>query len=332
MNDPVSANTRAAGAAAGSKVEQNSEDILGVLGPFMDQMREMMAEQLADMRFKTEARLSALELDVKLKKEDKEESDGDSLHSAQSTSKQEKEKVYTMLKESITTEESFKLQESILQRAMQYSADATQSKDDSPPETRTPTEASTEQLARKKQQEGAAQASRAVRASEPVQQPLGEGQLEARKAKCEGFTATTNLPPAPSPSNSPPNIARPPPRTGLTKQTTQWTPAYRSGDQAYTLEYATPTPEAQPPPLSLRTDARRFGWGAILLQRAPRSKLTPSQLSSLSEHDDYQLRSPLTSSQAAATTDGLLDGCKTYPPLSKSLTAHYLPRKPLIPQ
>ena len=116
MNDPVSANTRAAGAAAGSKVEQNSEDILGVLGPFMDQMREMMAEQLADMRFKTEARLSALELDVKLKKEDKEESDGDSLHSAQSTSKQEKEKVYTMLKESSTKEEAFKLQESILQR------------------------------------------------------------------------------------------------------------------------------------------------------------------------------------------------------------------------
>ena len=117
MNDPVSANTRAAGAAAGSKVEQhNSEDILGVLGPFMEQMREMMAEQLAAMSFKTEARLSALELDVKLKKEDKEESDGDSLHSAQSTSKQEKEKVYTMLKESSTKEEAFKLQESILQR------------------------------------------------------------------------------------------------------------------------------------------------------------------------------------------------------------------------
>ena len=158
-----------------------------------------------------------------------------------------------------------------LQTAMpvsaQYSTDATQSKDDSPPETRTPTEASTEQLARKKQQEGAAQASRAVRASEPVQQPLGEGQLEARKAKCEGFTATTNLPPASSPSNSPPNIVRPQPRTGITKQTTQWTQAYRSGDQAYTLEYATPTPEPQPPPLSLRTDASRFGWGAILLQR-----------------------------------------------------------------
>ena len=47
MNEPVSANTRAAGAAAASQAERNTtDDIQGVLGPFMEQMREMMAEQL----------------------------------------------------------------------------------------------------------------------------------------------------------------------------------------------------------------------------------------------------------------------------------------------
>ena len=70
-------------------------------------------------------------------------------------------------------------------------------------------------------------------APEPVQQPLGEGQLEARKAKCEGFTATTNLPPAPSSTSSPPDITMLPQRTGLTRRTPQWTPAYQPGDQVY---------------------------------------------------------------------------------------------------
>ena len=56
MNEPVSANTRAAGAAAASQAERNTtDDIQGVLGPFMEQMREMMAEQLAAMTDKTES-------------------------------------------------------------------------------------------------------------------------------------------------------------------------------------------------------------------------------------------------------------------------------------
>jgi hypothetical protein len=68
MNEPVSANTRAAGAAAASQAERNTtDDIQGVLGPFMEQMREMMAEQLAAMTYKTEARLSALEMEAKVK-------------------------------------------------------------------------------------------------------------------------------------------------------------------------------------------------------------------------------------------------------------------------
>ena len=117
MNEPVSANTRAAGAAAASQAERNTtDDIQGVLGPFMEQMREMMAEQLAAMTYKTEARLSALEMEAKVKKDDKEESDGDSLHSAQSTSKHPKDKNITLINDAVTTEESFKLQESILQR------------------------------------------------------------------------------------------------------------------------------------------------------------------------------------------------------------------------
>ncbi len=58
MNDPVSANTRAACAAAGSKAEQHTPDdseakdqILGLLGPFMDQMREIKERKLSFLRY-----------------------------------------------------------------------------------------------------------------------------------------------------------------------------------------------------------------------------------------------------------------------------------------
>ena len=64
-------------------------------------------------------------------------------------------------------------------------------------------------------------------------QPLREGQLEVRKEECEAYIATTNLPPTSSSSSSPIDIVRPPPRTELTKRTTQWTPAYRPGDRIY---------------------------------------------------------------------------------------------------
>ena len=63
--------------------------------------------------------------------------------------------------------------------------------------------------------------------------PLSEGQSEVRKEECEAFIATTNLPIIPSSTSSPPDFARPSQRTGLTKRTAQWTPAYQPGDQVY---------------------------------------------------------------------------------------------------
>ena len=43
-------------------------------------------------------------------------------------------------------------------------------------------------------------------------------------------------------------------------------------------------------PWTLRTDASGIGWGAILLQRVPRAKLTADQAEALEPDADYQLQ------------------------------------------